>query len=125
MSEIREKVGTPVNTLPIDKRELREALLEELRRRQHPDSEPDNSREMADLQAETEKLHLEIILRFVSLRCRDPRRCRRVRCRRSGNCAERAQTIRTMGPQRAQRAPIPARRARFRQENLLERDRSA
>jgi len=116
--------GKPA-TLPIDKREVREALLEALRNAQHPDSEPDNSRVTADLQAETEKLHLEIILKFVSLRCRDPRRCAKIRCRRSGVCTDRAETLRTMGPQREPQGPIPPRRARFRQENLLERDRSA
>jgi hypothetical protein len=71
------------------------------------------------------KLHLEIILKFISLRCRHVRRCKNVRCRRSGRCLERAQTIRSMGPRDTGSAPNPPRRARFRRENLLERVRSA
>ncbi len=58
-----------------------------------------------------DELHRDIILKFVSLRCRDPRRCKKVRCRRSGNCADRAETLRSMGPKPLPCAAEPPRRA--------------
>jgi hypothetical protein len=108
---------------PRETKKIRETLLEVIRQKEQ--GAPGNPAETTTCASEVERIHLDIILRFISLRCRDTRRCNRGRCRRSGTCAERAQTLRTMGPDRGRKAPIPPRRARFRQENLLERDQGA
>jgi hypothetical protein len=90
--------GKPTTILPLDKRELREALCQALRERQQRDSAPDNATETTTSQDHIEQIHLEILLKFNSLRCRDPRRCKMVRCRRSGHCADRAETLRKFAP---------------------------
>jgi hypothetical protein len=84
-----------------------------------------NLSETTNFQAEAEKLQLEIILRFIDIECRKHRRCKQIRCRRSGRCAEKARTLRKAPRKAGPSAPKPPRRRALLKETLPDRARNA
>jgi hypothetical protein len=72
------------------------------------DPEEDESRATQQQNA----LLLEVILKLNASRCRAPRRCQRIGCRRSGRCADRAETLRALEPKRKPPEARAPRRAR-------------
>ena len=90
-------------------REIRTVLAAKTKEGSRGGQEEAPAPDQTTFREEQEALHLQIILRFIALRCRKHRRCAQVRCRRSGRCAEAARTLRAAARKAGPAAPKPPR----------------